>query len=148
MIIDTLENSALYEKAHPLFAKAFAFLKSAPLATMEPGKVELEGDSLYASIQEPEGKPQSAAKLEYHRKYIDIQYVVSGNEGMGWAPLCGLGHDTGYDEKGDFGLFKDAPQSFFDVRPGCFAIFFPGDAHAPCLGTGIRRKVVIKVKVQ
>lgn len=147
MIIDTLLNWKNYAGAHPLFEKAFDFLLNKPIATMEVGKYEIQGDALYAMIQEPEGKPASTAKLEAHKKYIDLQFVVSGNEMMGWAPLCGLGHSLGFDDKKDCGFYSDKPQSWFDVRPGCFAIFFPEDAHAPCCGTGICRKVVIKIAV-
>lgn len=148
MIIDTLANSVNYEKAHSLFKLAFDFLKNADLANLEDGRIDIDGSRVYASVQSVEGIPASACKLEAHRKYIDIQYVISGNEAMGWAPICGLGHDEGFDEKDDFGLFSDKPQSIFDVRPGCFAIFFPGDAHAPNIGTGIHKKVVVKVAVE
>jgi len=145
MILDTIANASLYEKAHPLFAKAFEFLRTADLANLPCGRYDIQGDSLYASIQEPEGKPMEAAKLEAHRKYIDLQFVVSGNEVMGWAPLCGLGHALPFDEGKDCGFYTDKPQSWFEVRPGCFAIFFPEDAHAPNVGTGKHRKVVVKI---
>lgn len=148
MILDTLSNSAYYESAHPLFVKAFEFLRSAPIGTMESGRYEIDGDLVYAMIQTPEGRSRGSVKLECHRKYIDLQFVVSGNEVMGWSPLSGLGHSLGFDEKSDCGFYKDSAQSWFDVRPGCFAVFFPGDAHAPCCGTGICRKVVIKIAVQ
>lgn len=145
MILDTIANAAYYEKAHPLFAKAFEFLRTADLANMACDRYVLQGDQLYASIQEPEGKTMETAKLEAHKKYIDLQYVVTGNEVMGWSPLCGLGHALPFDEAKDCGFFTDRPQSWFDVRPGCFAIFFPEDAHAPNVGTGKHRKVVIKI---
>ena len=148
MIIDTLANAKLYAKAHPLFAKVFEFLTTQPLATMEKGRYDIEGDKAYAMIQEPENKPAAQCQLECHRKYIDLQMVVSGNEMMGWAPIVGLGHALPFNEKDDYGLFKDAPQSWFDVRPGCFAIFYPSDAHAPNCGTGIHRKVVVKIQVE
>ncbi len=147
MILDTLSNSAYYENAHPLFAKAFEFLKTADLANLPCDRYDIQGNDLYAMIQEPEGKPQATAKLEAHRKYIDLQFVVSGNEVMGWAPVCGLGHALPFDDAKDFGLFEDKAQSWFDVRPGCFAIFFPEDAHAPNVGTGKHRKVVIKIAI-
>ena len=145
MIIDTLANAKLYENAHPLFKKVFDFLTTQPLATMEAGRYEIDGDKAYAMIQEPENKPANQCQLECHRKYIDLQLVVSGNEMMGWAPIVGLGHALPFNEKDDYGLFKDAPLSWFDVRPGCFAIFYPGDAHAPNCGTGTHRKVVVKI---
>ncbi len=147
MIIDTIANCSNYENCHPAFKKAFDFLRTADLAKLPEGRIDLDGGRLYASIQEVAGIPAEKCVLEAHRKYIDIQFLVTGNESMGWAPLCGLGHALPFDEKADCGFFKDRPQSFFDVRPGCFAIFFPGDAHAPNIGTGMHRKVVVKVAV-
>ena len=145
MIIDRLDNWKIYANVNPLFRKAFEFLEKSDLAAMECGRYDIEGDDAYAMVQEPEGKTEATAKVEVHRKYIDIQYVVTGNEKMGWIPLCGMGHDEGFDDKKDCGFFSDKPMAWFPVRPGCFALFFPQDAHAPCVGEGTCRKVVIKV---
>lgn len=145
MIIDTLANAHLYENINPLFKKAFEFLATQPLATLPAEKFVLDGDNLYASVQDPEGKTQDTAKLEYHKRYIDIQYVVSGDETMGWSPLEGIGKPQPFDDKKDVGFAADKPMAWFPVRPGSFVIFFPEDAHAPNVGPGIRRKVVVKV---
>ncbi|MBR6371963.1 MAG: YhcH/YjgK/YiaL family protein, partial [Victivallales bacterium] len=107
MIIDRLANWRLYANVNPLFQKAFEFLENSDLSGMECGRYDIAGDDAYAMIQEPEGKTEATAKVEVHRKYIDIQFVVSGNEKMGWIPLCGMGHDEGFDEKKDCGFFKD-----------------------------------------
>lgn len=147
MIIDTLANADRYASLHPQFAKAFEFLRTQPLATLAAGKYELDGANLYAMVQDPEGHTAASSKLEFHRAYIDIQYVVSGDENMGWSPLEGLGKPQPFDTKKDVGFAADAPMAWFPVRPGDFAIFYPEDAHAPCVGEGIRRKVVIKVKL-
>ena len=72
MIIDALSNCSAYANAHPRFQKAFAFLISQPLATLPCGRYDIDGDEIYAMIQEPSLRPQEAAKLESHRKYIDI----------------------------------------------------------------------------
>ena len=73
MILDSLSNSASIEQLHPLFKKAFDFLKSTDFSTKEAGKIVLDGDDLYVSIAEPVGKSKDAAKMETHNKYIDIQ---------------------------------------------------------------------------
>jgi len=145
MILDALSNCSAYANAHPRFQKAFAFLISQPLATLPCGRYDIDGDEIYAMIQEPSLRPQEAAKLESHRKYIDIQYVISGDETMGWSPVEGCGKVTDFDTKKDCGFFSDKPMAWFPVRPGCFALFYPQDAHAPCVGEGTCRKVVIKV---
>ena len=147
MILDVLSNAAQYANAHPLFAKAFEFLQNQPLATLPTGRHEIQGDDCYANIMEPECGGHAAAKIETHFNYIDIQFVVSGNEEIGWSPLCGMGHKEVEDRNEDYALWKDAPMAWFPVRPGSFAIFFPGDGHAPCAGTGKCRKVVVKVRV-
>ena len=145
MIIDTLANAERYYAIHPRFQKAFEFLRTQPLATLPFGKVVIDGDAITANIQEASGQKAEAAKLEYHRKYIDIQYVVSGNETMGWMPVEGLGKPQPFNEAQDYALAADAPQSWLNVRPGSFAVFFPEDAHAPNVGEGKWRKVVVKV---
>ncbi|MDQ0290442.1 YhcH/YjgK/YiaL family protein [Oligosphaera ethanolica] len=146
MILDSLSNARYYEHAHPLFAKAFKFLLESPLATLDIGRIDIQGDDVFALVQEPDGKDIVGAKLEAHRRYIDLQMIVSGDEVMGWAPLSGLGHDLGFNEEKDCGFWSDKPMAFFPVRPGCFAIFFPEDAHAPNCGKGKSRKIVVKIK--
>ena len=147
MIIDTLDKADKYFAMHPAFKQAFEFLRTQPLATLPDGKIVLDGDRLFASVQSPEGRPKAGSSLEWHRKYIDIQYVVSGDETMGWTPLQCLGHPGAFDEKNDCGLAQEQSLAWFPVRPGTFTIFFPEDAHAPNIGTGVHKKVVIKVLV-
>lgn len=145
MIIDSLDNASAYANAHPRFKAAFQFLLDTPLATAECGRYDIDGDNIYAMIQEPTLKPKTEAKLEAHRKYIDIQLVISGEETMGWSPVQSCGNDLGFNEAKDCGFFGDVPMAWFPVRPGSFAVFFPHDAHAPCIGMGTARKVVVKI---
>ena len=84
MILDHLENADAYNAMHPLFAKAFAFLRQPGLAAMEAGRYELDGDNLYALVFADEGKDRGNDILEAHRKYIDIQFTISGAECHGW----------------------------------------------------------------
>ena len=63
MILDSLSNTASIEQLHPLFKKAFDFLKSTDFSTKEAGKIVLDGDDLYVSIAEPVGKSKDAAKM-------------------------------------------------------------------------------------
>ncbi len=145
MIIDTLANAERYYAIHPRFRQAFEFLKTQPIATLPFGKVVIDGDAIYANIQEAHGKPASDAKLEYHKKYIDIQYVVSGDEKMGYLPVEGIGKPQPFNDAQDYALADDAPLTWLAVRPGSFAVFFPEDAHAPNVGEGVWRKIVVKV---
>ena len=94
-------------------------------------------------IQEPTLKPKTEAKLEAHRKYIDIQFVISGEETMGWSPVQGCGNDLGFNKAKDCGFFGDVPMAWFPVRPAHLRSL-PHDAHAPA-SVGTARKVVVKI---
>lgn len=149
MITDKLENAAKYYHLHPAFAKAFAFLQQPNLAKLEAGKHVLDGDKLYASISWNKGRKKSSAKLEAHRKYIDIQYVIEGYDEMGWrlTKEC-KAIDAAYKADGDIEFFNDTPKVWKKVKAGHFAIFFPEDAHAPVVSDQDIYKVVIKVAVE
>ena len=147
MMTDQLANAQKYYKLHPDFERAFSFLTKDDLADLPVGKYEIDGDRLFAIIQKENGKSKSEAVLEAHRKYIDIQYVVSGTDEMGWRPTSACKSiESPYSEAEDIGFFKDEPQSWTKVEAGHFAIFTPDDAHAPMISSGEIHKVVIKVR--
>ena len=87
MIFDVLANADRYAGLHPLFERAFAYLRETDFSAMALGRHMLEADALFAIVQEAEGRSRAEAQLECHRKYIDIQFVLSGLDEMGWKPL-------------------------------------------------------------
>ncbi len=150
MILDTLKNSKKYETLSARFAKAFAFLRQVD-GRQKLGRHEIDGDEVFALVQQYTTRPLEGAQLEAHRKYIDVQYVHTGRETMLWAPLAAMREENmAYDEKQDAALFKVVPERTpLRVAPGCFTIFYPDDAHAPCLvdeNPDAVFKVVVKVK--
>lgn len=147
MIMDSLERGAAYAALHPRFAKAFAFLRETDLAALADGRYELDGEKLFVLVMTAEGRGQAAAKFEVHRRYIDIQAVVDGEDLMGWSPLAACTAPLGFDESKDAGFYSDAPASWVSVPRGCFALFLPDDAHAPLAGAGKVKKAVVKVAV-
>jgi len=148
MIIDNLANAANYNCLHPLFEKAFAYMRRLNPETVEPGSVEIEGPRLRASISETALKPEDAARLEAHKKFIDIQMPLTKAEIFGWKSLSSLSpSQTGYDEANDIEFFTDKPSALITVLPGEFVIFFPEDAHAPLIGEGLTKKIILKVAV-
>ena len=148
MILDHLNNSHLYEGMHPLFKKAFDYLKKHDLSQVEPGKLELDGDKLYLNIQNPDGKTPEAARLEAHRKYIDIQVLLKGKEAMGWKQLAECKEvTTEYNEAKDVEFYAGLGSTQVELQEGEFCIFFPGDTHAPCIGDGKIKKVIVKVLI-
>ena len=149
IIINKLQHAERYYKMHPAFEKAFAFLRQDGLAELPADRYEIDGDRLFCMISKGPGRSRSEAKLEAHRKYIDIQYVIAGTDEMGWKPTadCKL-IDTSYDADKDIGFFKDPPDSWTPVPAGSFVIFFPQDAHAPLVSSGEIHKVVLKIAVE
>jgi len=148
MIIDTLERAHRYSQLHPLFAPAFAFLVSTDLKALTSGRRELDGQRLIASIDHVTGLGRDRARLEAHRRYIDIQVAFEGWDEIGWRPLGACQQvDEIYDETRDVGFWKDPPDSWIVLPLGRFAIFFPEDAHAPLAGIGAVRKAVMKIAV-
>ncbi len=147
MILDTLENAAKYAGIRSGLSEAFGFLDQPGLAELETGRYEISGDLVYALVQRCNGKKIEEARLEAHRKYIDIQYVISGEESMGWSPRAHLAPSDQYDEKKDVEFFPDRPEAVIKVPAGSFAVFLPTDAHMPCIGEGSIHKVVMKVCV-
>lgn len=149
MIIDTISNASKYFSVHPLFEKAFAFIKETDLANVADGKSEI-AEGLKAIFSNAPGKTKEAslAKFECHNKNIDIQLCINGVETIGWKPRgkC-VTPNGGYNEEKDVQLYHDGADTFFQLTNGQFAIFFPEDVHAPMIGEGEIKKLVIKVKI-
>jgi YhcH/YjgK/YiaL family protein len=146
MIVDTLTQRDRYRHLHPGFAAAFDFAASHELAALAAGRHHIDGDRVFVSIDHTEGRGRAAARLESHRRYIDIQLTIDGAEEIGWRPLAQCRAAIApFDEQRDIGFYGDAPDSWVAVPPGRFAIFFPEDAHAPLAGTGRLKKAIFKI---
>lgn len=148
MIIGSLDETKFYENVHPLFKRAFDYLRSCDFNDVEAGKYELAGTDLYAIISDSTLRNESEAMLEVHNDYIDIQLPVSKAEQFGWRPRSELKepHGNFIGEK-DIQFFDDKKSMMFHVEQKHFVVFFPEDGHAPCIGEGIIRKVVVKIKI-
>jgi biofilm protein TabA len=150
MIIDSLTNADKYASIHPLFGKAFEYIRSLDLAEIAPGKYEVSGDELKAIAFDSPAKTaaESLAKFECHNKHIDIQLCIQGAETIGWKPResCSLLKGE-YNPEKDVAYYSDAPDMYFELHDGQFAILFPEDVHAPMIGEGNIKKLVIKVKI-
>ena len=147
MILDTLENAAKYAGLKVGSSEGFGFLDQPGLEDLPDGTYEIAGERVFAIIERTSGRKVSDGQLEGHRRYLDIQYVVSGEESMGWCPREGLATAVEYDAEKDLEFFEGEPTSIVHVPPGSFAIFLPTDAHLPLLGDGPIHKVVVKVAI-
>ncbi|MDL2256316.1 YhcH/YjgK/YiaL family protein [Parabacteroides sp. OttesenSCG-928-K15] len=148
MIHDSLKNTQWVEGLHPLFKKAFEYILSTDLNSLPDGRYELEGDQMWMTLNTIEGKTKEAAALETHDRFIDIQMPLSGVETIGWKAGGDLAETTKpYSEENDITFFGDQPTTYTTIHPGEFAVYFPEDGHAPGIGEGTIRKVVVKVKL-
>ena len=146
MIHDQLENAERYYGEHPGFRAAFEFLRTRNLRELPLGRHEIDGERLFAIIARERGRGRTGAKPEAHRKYIDIQYVVAGEELIGIRATADCRESTApFDLERDIGFFTDPPKEWVSLPPGTFAIFFPEDAHAPLAGEGDVHKAVVKI---
>src|SRR5262245_27504458 len=142
-MVDDLAGAPRYAGLHPLFARAFAFLQRPDLAALPDGKHTILDDRLFAIVARSQGRGAERALLEFHRRYIDIQYVLAGTDLIGWQPTSRCQHvATPYDEIKEVGFFADRPATWISVAAGQFAVFFPDDAHAPLAGHGAVHKTV------
>jgi biofilm protein TabA len=150
MIVDNLSAASKYASLHPLFAKAFAYIASVNLATLEVGKFDIDGDNLRGIVSDKNGvlPEESTAKFECHNAHIDIQVCIHGRERIGWKPRSTCIAPRGeYNAEKDVLFYDDKPDMFFGLRDNQFAIFYPEDVHAPMIGEGPIKKLVIKVKI-
>jgi len=148
LIFDTLENADRYLNVHPGFRAAFDFLRSTDFTKLKTGRNEIDGDRMYVMVGRDAGRGREGRKLEFHRKYIDVQCVLDGIDEIGWRSTTRCQHiDLEYTPERDVGLFLDLPDTYFHVAVRQFAVFFPTDAHAPLSGKGDLLKPVVKVAV-
>lgn len=148
MILDSLKNSSLYAGLSPRLEKAFELIAQTDWTTVEPGIHELDGKDIYVNVMERELKEKKDAKLEVHNEYIDIQVLINGTcESFGWSERKDLRMPRSeFDVEKDIQLFDDEPQTYYTLRPGQFTILFPEDGHAPMVGEGPVRKIIVKVR--
>jgi biofilm protein TabA len=148
MILDELSNASRYFDLNREFRAGFEFLARPDLISLAGGRHEIDGSRVFALVNRDPGRGIGGARLEAHRKYIDIQYLVDGRERIGWLPLAECRQLTEpYDADRDIMFFADAPQTWIELGIGKYMIFYPQDAHAPLAADGDNVKVVIKVAV-
>lgn len=131
------------------FRKAFAFLKNSDLEHMEIGRYEIDGDDVFAMIQKQTTVAPEKKKAESHFKYIDVQYLISGEEKQGFASLT-EGMEREEHPECDVIYYSNVPdEKFIRLKPGDFAVYFTNDVHRPNCAPGESmeiRKVVLKIR--
>lgn len=146
MIVDKLENAPLYSGLGEGIRQALEYLRDTDIAALETGSHEIDGKNIFAIVNDYDTQLYAEQQFEAHRKYLDVQYVASGEELIGYLPLAGQTPSQAYHEEHDYALYRETPE-FIHMRQGMFAIFFPTDLHMPGMGETVApvRKVVVKV---
>ncbi|MBQ4062802.1 MAG: YhcH/YjgK/YiaL family protein [Bacteroidaceae bacterium] len=148
MILDSLKNLQNYTELHPNFKKAIDFILNNNLENLPLGRNEICGDEIFANVMEAKPRTKEEVPLEVHRKYIDIQVPISGDEVMGYTPLEDL-PAADYSEENDVALYPVGmlAASYFEVKRSMFTIFFPQDGHAPAVTPVPVKKIIVKIAI-
>ena len=134
--------------SHPVWRQVFQWLRELP-ADAALGHYEIQGEQIYVSIQEYSTLARHEARFESHERYVDLQYTLSGLEGIDWAPRGSLTADGPFGNDVQFWLPPSEPVTTLCQSPGRFAIFHPVDAHRPKVRLGSQdrvRKLVVKIE--
>lgn len=146
MILDTLDNADLYVPLNPHLATAFAFLRRPGLAELAVGRHEVD-DNVYAMVAKGRGRKAGNALIETHDHYLDLAFVISGTDNIGWKARKDLGPSIEEsDPRSDVAFYRDAPTHWSEVTPGMIAIYFPEDAHMPMISDNEIHKLIMKVR--
>ena len=149
MILDSIENLKAYASINPRFPKAIEFILNTDLNALPLGRNEICGDEIFANVMEAQPRTKEEAPIEIHRKYIDLQIPLTGDEVMGYTPINELPYAE-FVEADDASLYPadlDA-RDYFNVKQGEFVMFFPQDGHAPAITPEPLKKVIVKIAIE
>lgn len=149
MIVDSINNFEMYTFLNAKFNLVLDFLKQNDLNKIAVGKYAIEGDNIYVAVQDYQTKELKDGKLEAHKKYIDIQYVIEGEERIGYSDISKTIPQTDYNKEKDI-IFLNGDAEFITANKDNFFIFYPQDAHMPSIATNIPsfvKKAVFKIQI-
>ncbi len=147
MIFDNIKNIDTYKFLDEKIQKGFDFILNNDLKNIENGKYNIENSNIYANIEEYETKEEGL--FEAHKKYIDIQYIISGHEKIEISDIKNLEKHTEYNEEKDITFFN-GQGGCLTMKEGYFAIFYPQDGHKPCITDEQKshiKKIVVKILI-
>lgn len=151
MIRDNIKNANNYYTISERVKTGLKYLENTDFSNLPCGEYEIQGRDIYASIQDYNSKPRSEGKFEAHKKHIDIQYIIKGEEQVGVLDINHLKEESPYIEQKDIVFLTQKTQSrpeFVKIREKDFIILTPDDAHMPSISidkSEYVKKVVVKV---
>ncbi len=146
MILDNLTNARIYAATHPGIARGLEFLTQADLASLTPGRHDIDGDRVYAMVNEYCTRTPQAGRWEAHRRYLDLQSLLAGTERVGYAPLERFQVGP-YDATKDV-AFLCGSGEFITLHAGEFLVVWPHEAHMPGIAVDSPasvKKIVVKI---
>ncbi|MDX9957715.1 MAG: YhcH/YjgK/YiaL family protein [Clostridia bacterium] len=160
MIADSIRNKNLYAGISARLAQALDYVEVQKKTGFTGQTVELDGRQVYAMYQSYVTESTEGRQYEAHRRYIDVQYIVEGEEVIRAADFAGMTEMSGYDAENDIQWFmpeaaatigsQAGAVNTIHLKAGQFAVFFPQDAHMPKLASdspGAVKKIVVKIAI-
>ncbi len=147
MILDTLDRLECYGYISPMMDKVLDFFRKTDLATLKPGRIDLQGDDLFVNVNRQDAQTRDEAPIEAHQEYIDIQVPISSDEEMGFisAPFMPA-PSKAYNADRDVAFYPGLCDTYLNVRKGMFVLFFPGEGHAPAITRDGILKLIVKIR--
>lgn len=149
MIFSSIDAGDNVQKYPGAIQTALKYLKETDFVKMEPGVYEIQGREIFAQVMDIQTEPIEKRRPEVHEQYIDVQFLVSGRERLGFAVNRGTCQIAERIEERDLIFYQAVEhEGFIEATPGCYSIFFPEDIHRPGIVSGTPmcvRKVVVKV---
>jgi len=149
MIFDQLDKLKIYKGISKNIDCAIDYLLDNDISILADGSYPIDTDNVIVNVMSYATKTLPEAAFEAHRKYIDIQILIRGEERCYYAPLDTLVASGSFNEEKDIGFYEGKEGGSFPLKPDNFAIFFPHDAHMPScdlIGKSEVRKVVVKIR--
>lgn len=150
MILDNIRYIDSYRNLGACFPVAIDFLKTQNLASLTPGRYAISGEDVYCVVQEQTNEHEPEI-WEMHQRYVDIQFIIAGNERIGVFPLHALAAAPSFPEGSDNAVVSDLSGTYYDLNPGDYLILFPHDVHKPnCPGSNsaYSKKIIVKVRIK
>lgn len=148
MLVSSMKNYKNILNFFPQLEIVFEYIiKNVNVKTLD-GKYNITKD-IYAIVQTCQPKSKNEQVLEKHRKYIDLQLVLSGREKIGWKFFDGKFKVLKkYNIKNDISFYSNKPDMFINLKKEEFVIFFPEDTHAPLCCNKTVKKCIVKIPIK
>ena len=150
MIFGNIKDAVRYKNIVKNASKAFEFVSDALENGMENGRYDIDGSKIYAIVSEYDTKSREECRLESHKRYIDLQFVLDGEEIIGVTHRDGLTVSEKYSCERDVEFYEPAKTSDVLLKKGDFVLLFPEDAHAPAISLNTPckvKKIVVKIEI-